>query len=37
MVGVLAARMNKTGKVGAVAGLEGLPNIIASMGGFRLG
>ena len=29
--------MTKTGKVGAVAGLEGLPNMIASMGGFRLG
>jgi simple sugar transport system substrate-binding protein/basic membrane protein A len=37
VVGVLAARMSKTGKVGAVAGLEGLPNMIASMGGFRLG
>jgi simple sugar transport system substrate-binding protein/basic membrane protein A len=37
LVGVLAARMSKTGKVGAVAGLEGLPNMIASMGGFRLG
>ena len=37
LVGVLAGRMTKTGKVGAVAGLEGLPNMIASMGGFRLG
>jgi basic membrane protein A len=37
VVGVLAGRMSKTGKVGAVAGLEGLPNMIASMGGFRLG
>ena len=37
VVGVLAARMSKTGKVGAVAGLEGLPNMVASMGGFRLG
>jgi simple sugar transport system substrate-binding protein/basic membrane protein A len=36
-VGVLAGKMTKTGKVGAVAGLEGLPNMIASMGGFRLG
>ena len=36
-IGVLAGRMTKTGKVGAVAGLEGLPNMIASMGGFRLG
>ncbi len=37
VVGVLAGRMTKTGKVGAVAGLEGLPNMIASLGGFRLG
>ena len=37
LVGVLAGRMTKSGKVGAVAGLEGLPNMIASMGGFRLG
>ena len=37
VVGVLAGRMSKTGKVGAVAGLEGLPNMVASMGGFRLG
>jgi basic membrane protein A len=37
LVGVLAGRMTKTGKVGAVAGLEGLANMIASMGGFRLG
>jgi simple sugar transport system substrate-binding protein/basic membrane protein A len=37
LAGVLAARMSKTGKVGAVAGLEGLPNMIASVGGFRLG
>ena len=37
LVGALSARMSKTGKVGAVAGLEGLPNMIASMGGFRLG
>jgi simple sugar transport system substrate-binding protein/basic membrane protein A len=37
LVGVLAARMSKTGKVAAVAGLEGLPNMVASMGGFRLG
>ena len=37
VVGVLAGRMTKTGKVGAVAGLEGQPNMIASMGGFRLG
>jgi basic membrane protein A len=37
LVGVLAGRMTKSGKVGAVAGLEGLPNMIASVGGFRLG
>jgi basic membrane protein A and related proteins len=37
VVGVLAGKMTKTGKVGAVAGLEGLPNMIASLGGFRLG
>ena len=37
LVGFLAARMSKSGKVGAVAGLEGLPNMIASLGGFRLG
>ena len=29
--------MSKSGKIAAVAGLEGLPNMIASMGGFRLG
>src|SRR5256714_14839071 len=28
VVGVLAGKMTKTGKVGAVAGLEGLPNMI---------
>jgi simple sugar transport system substrate-binding protein/basic membrane protein A len=37
LAGVLAARMSKSGKIAAVAGLEGLPNMIASMGGFRLG
>jgi simple sugar transport system substrate-binding protein/basic membrane protein A len=37
LVGVAAARVSKTGKIGAVAGLEGLPNMVASMGGFRLG
>lgn len=37
LAGVLAGRMSKTGKVGVVAGLEGLPNMIASIGGFRLG
>jgi simple sugar transport system substrate-binding protein/basic membrane protein A len=29
--------MSKSGKVGSVAGLEGLPNMIARMGAFRLG
>jgi len=37
LVGFLAGRMSKTGKVAAVAGLEGLPNMVASMGSFRLG
>jgi len=37
LAGALAARMSKSGKIGAVAGLEGLPNMVASMGGFRLG
>jgi simple sugar transport system substrate-binding protein/basic membrane protein A len=37
LVGFLAGRMTRTGKVGAVAGLEGLPNMVASLGGFRLG
>ena len=37
LAGVLAARMSKSNKIGAVAGLEGLPNMVASMGGFRLG
>ncbi len=35
-LGVLAARMSKTGKVGGVYGLEGLPNIVAQAGGFRI-
>lgn len=37
LVGVLAARMSKTGKVASVNGLEGLPNIVAQVGGFRQG
>ena len=36
-MGVLAARMSKTGKVGVVSGLEGLPNVVQYVGGFRLG
>ncbi|HTJ94290.1 MAG TPA: BMP family protein [Pararobbsia sp.] len=35
--GVLAARMSKTGKVGSVNGLEGLPNVVAQVGAFRKG
>jgi basic membrane protein A len=37
MMGVLAARMSKTGKVGSVNGLEGLPNVVQQVGGFRQG
>jgi simple sugar transport system substrate-binding protein/basic membrane protein A len=37
LMGVLAARMSKTGKVGSVSGLEGLPNIVQQVGGFRQG
>jgi simple sugar transport system substrate-binding protein/basic membrane protein A len=37
LMGVLAARMSKTGKVGSVNGLEGLPNMVAQVGGFRQG
>jgi len=37
LMGVLAARLSKTGKVGAVSGLEGLPTIVGAIGGFRLG
>src|SRR5262245_57921148 len=37
LVGVLAARLTKTGKVGSVNGLEGLPNVVAQVGGFRQG
>ena len=35
-LGVLAARMSKTGKVGGIYGLEGLANIVAQAGGFRI-
>src|SRR3954452_20134805 len=34
---VLAAKMTKTGKIGADPGLEGLPNVVQYVGGFRLG
>lgn len=37
LMGVLAARMTKTGKIGVVSGLEGLPNVVQYVGGFRLG
>jgi simple sugar transport system substrate-binding protein/basic membrane protein A len=37
LMGVLAARLTKTGKVGSVNGLEGLPNVVAQVGGFRQG
>ena len=37
LMGVLAARMSKTNKVGSVNGLEGLPNVMQQVGGFRLG
>ncbi|WP_108658840.1 BMP family protein [Acuticoccus kandeliae] len=35
-LGTLAAMMSKSGKIGGVYGLEGLPNIVAQAGGFRL-
>jgi basic membrane protein A len=37
LMGVLAARMSKTGRIGSVNGLEGLPNVVQQVGGFRLG
>ena len=37
LMGTLAARLSKTGKIGVVAGLEGLPNTVQYVGGFRLG
>ncbi len=37
LMGVLAARMSKTNKIGSVNGLEGLPNVMQQVGGFRLG
>jgi basic membrane protein A len=37
VIGVLAARMNKTGKIGSVNGLEGLPNVVAQVGAYRKG
>ena len=35
-LGHLAARMSKAGKVGGVYGLQGVPNITAQAGGFRV-
>jgi basic membrane protein A and related proteins len=35
-LGHLAARMSKTGRVGGVYGLQGVPNITAQAGGFRI-
>ena len=35
-LGVLAARMSRTGKVAGVYGLEGVPNITAQAGSFRI-
>src|SRR3954453_9226064 len=37
LMGVLAAKLSKSGKLGVVAGLEGLPNVIQYVGGFRIG
>ena len=36
-IGVLAAKLSKTGKIGSVNALEGLPNVIAQVGAYRLG
>jgi basic membrane protein A len=35
-IGTLAARMSKTGKIGGVYALEGLPNVVAQAGAMRL-
>jgi simple sugar transport system substrate-binding protein/basic membrane protein A len=35
-LGVLAARMSKTGKIGGVYALEGLPNMVAQVGAYRI-
>jgi len=37
LMGVLAARMSKTGKIGSVNALEGLPNVVAQVGAYRKG
>lgn len=35
-LGVLAARMSKSGKIGGVYALEGLPNMVAQVGAYRI-
>jgi basic membrane protein A len=37
LMGVLAARLSKTGKIGSVNSLEGLPNVVAQVGAYRKG
>lgn len=37
LMGVLAAKMSKTGKIASVNALEGLPNVVAQVGGYRKG
>ena len=37
LMGVLAARMSKSNKIGSVNGLEGLLNMVQAVGGFRQG
>jgi basic membrane protein A and related proteins len=37
LIGVMAAKMSKTGKIGSVNGLEGLPNVVAQVGAYRKG
>src|SRR5262245_59987690 len=37
LMGVRAARMSKTGKIGSVNSLEGLANVVAQVGAFRKG
>lgn len=37
LIGVMAARLSKTGKIGSVNGLEGLPNVVAQVGAYRKG
>lgn len=37
LIGALAAKLSKTGKIGSVNSLEGLPNVVAQVGAYRLG